>query len=216
MLDGAHWELIRNIALAIGAVGTVIWSGWGWLKPRVAAYVERARKRSAKHKISLLQAGLDEILRELKPNGGASLRDAVDASRRLSADNAAAIRAYADSSHDGHVDVQADGQWEWVNDTFCRWLHVSGARLLGWGWVNIVQEDSRATLRAEWAAAINERRELQRQVRMVSTDDEIMQAEWSLRPLTLNDDGSVRKWRLHIRKREPTSRHPAAKTLPAR
>jgi PAS domain S-box-containing protein len=208
-IDIQTLQHITAWAAAFVAVGGLAWKLWRWLAPRWPALWDNIRKRTLGYKLGLVSQVVNDIRKEVKPNGGSSLRDAVEDSRRISLDNRAALRAMADSTEDGHVDVQANGQWEWANAALCRWLRTGENRLLGWGWTNFIDEDERAEIRADWMQAIAERRDLRIMVTLISNDGDRVETAWTLRPLTFNADNSVRILRLLIRRPDLTLRRVA-------
>lgn len=198
--------LLKVIASAVGA-GASLWGVWLWLRRTSVVRSVRAFPSLA-GTMEAIRSDLHEVRSQVTPNGGGSMRDAIGRIELSLADVMAATQANADGSMEGHVDVSTDGRWTWCNATLLRWLASDPRRVLGWGWVNSIMQDQRAEIRAEWEAAIEERREFNRRVRMRPLDGaDPFPADWLLRPLTLNKDGSVRIWRLNVRRTDMTLRY---------
>lgn len=198
--------LLKVIASAVGA-GASLWGVWLWLRRTSVVRSVRAFPSLA-GTMEAIRSDLHEVRSQVTPNGGGSMRDAIGRIELSLADVMAATQANADGSMEGHVDVSTDGRWTWCNATLLRWLASDPRRVLGWGWVNSIMQDQRAEIRAEWEAAIEERREFNRRVRMRPLDGaDPFAADWLLRPLTLNKDGSVRIWRLNVRRTDMTLRY---------
>lgn len=108
------------------------------------------------------------IHRELKPNGGGSLRDAVNridqrvdkiderqqrAELRLAALNMSAPHAI--------FETNLEGKCVWVNRTFCRWSGRTVAEFMGSGWLNTVHPRHRARVEQAWDSAVEDGNELE-------------------------------------------------------
>lgn len=198
--------LLKVIASAAGAAGA-LWGIWLWLRRSSMAKSIRAFPGLA-DAMATIGRDLHEVKLQVTPNGGGSMRDAIGRIELGLADVMAATQANADGSMEGHVDVSTDGRWTWINGTLLRWLGADPARLVGWGWVNTLMQDQRNEVRAEWESAIEERREFNRRLRLRPLDGaDPFSADLLLRPLTLNKDGSVRIWRLNVRRTDLTLRY---------
>lgn len=212
-----------DVARALGAIGAAVAMAWGlaaWIRVQLLPWLRRTtvgQAMSALPHVARLGEDVRVIRDQVLPNGGSSLRDSVARTETMVRDVLAMTRANADAAPDGHVDVDALGRWTWANATLCRWLGIDQDRLLGWGWQNAVIFEQRQDLRAEWEAAIRERREMARPVRMRPTDmPDPIPCDWTLRPISVDQEGVPRAWRLHVRRRDLTQRLVAIQTDEAR
>lgn len=104
-------------------------------------------------------ANLEDIKHQLKPNGGSSLRDAIDRieTRIIMAEQRAKFICM-----DGPVAVfeaDAEGNFIHTNRTLTRWTGRTPDEFLGAGWVNAVAKSDRARIFTEWRTAVAQRRE---------------------------------------------------------
>lgn len=108
------------------------------------------------------------IEKELLPNGGTSLRDAVDGLRRS--------QMFQDRSYEALLDMHEDplfrsdrfGQCEWINKAYAKLTGKTLDDTRGNGWLTYVHPDDRAAVFAEWRASIDQNRNFEMEYRIVS------------------------------------------------
>ena len=136
-----------NIVLAVLAVGAAVWGFFKWLLP----LMERIKNNQAMTKA---------IYTELRPNGGSSLRDAVDALRR----DVASIRDSAekmDARQWAIVSSLTQPTWESdssggctrANATLLELVGRTQDQMVGNGWENIVAKPDAHRVWEEWSEA---------------------------------------------------------------
>lgn len=104
-------------------------------------------------------ANLEDIKQQLKPNGGSSLRDAIDRieTRIILAEQRAKFICM-----DGPIAVfETDGAGNFIhtNRTLTRWTGRAPDDFLGAGWVNAVIKTDRSRVFTEWHSAVTQKRE---------------------------------------------------------
>jgi PAS domain-containing protein len=127
----------------------------------VAEGVRRRHERDANiAKIPILDQRLQEILAELKPNGGKSLRDEVHRLEANGAMNEQRLRTIQNTNTEaGFFETNEAGEWVFVNRFLVSLTNRSSEELLGNGWKNIVDPSARANVSDEWKHAVREKRE---------------------------------------------------------
>lgn len=168
------------ITVVCGAIAAVIgaWKLWlgPLLKDKVTPYLEGLLALAMLphaledvSKIGGMQTQLNNILREVRPNGGSSLRDAVNGIASQVAILSGTMRARVDNDPDtGFFESSNEGFNIWVSKTYCRWLECTESELLGMGFLTFVVEDEREEVREEWKAARQEVRTYHQKVQMRS------------------------------------------------
>lgn len=147
-----------------------------------------------------IEAQVSETLREVKPNGGESLRDAVVRIERTQRDMSDRMaikdeegRALSDSDpRVARFTCSPEGLNTFVSETYCRWLNVSHSDLLGWGFLSFIHPDDRDDVREDWSEARREGRMFQRTYRMVPTAGDEFTVGVVIRPVQLR--GAVQHW----------------------
>lgn len=136
-----------------GAVGI---AGWLWKRAR-------AERR--------FRARLETALKELRPNGGSSLRDVVDQiakrlehleegqaylSRTVEANRAlqTAYMSLATGEHQALFHADAEGNCVWVDATFIHWTGRSLAQVEGYGWISMIAETDRERVIEQWRMSV--------------------------------------------------------------
>lgn len=102
---------------------------------------------------------LEYIKHELSPNGGGSIRDAVD---RIEAKLIISEQRYKLLTMDSPFSVfetDATGDFLHVNRTYCRWAKCSSTDLEGKGWLNFLSAAERQRIFQEWQTAVAHERE---------------------------------------------------------
>ena len=140
--------------------------GWGELKGKVAG-----------------------IEKQVRPNGGGSLMDAVTRIEVSSLEHGEAIaevramvRAQNDMADDGAFQCTPGGSNTFVNLTYARMLGVGKADLLGNQWKNYVHPDDAVAFLAANNAALSEHRPFFGRTRMVRSDGEVVTVDVTIYP----------------------------------
>ena len=153
--------------LAIGATASAVTV---WLKRNdwVMPILSRAQR-----KVSRLMPGarrdqiLAEILYELKPNGGYSLKDTVNRIEQNQKELRlkAQIVAVAQSLQQNMLNIAVarfddDGLLVEANQPCLHLLGLTHREALGSGWKNAIAEDARGSIATEWCCSIDDRRDV--------------------------------------------------------
>ena len=150
--------------------------------------------------IADMKTVMDMILAQLKPNGGSSLKDAVN---RL--ENAVSavqsevrhIRTSAELASDaaGALLWRADraGRIIWVSKAIKESLgEVNDTSFMGWSWLNLIHHEDRDRVRERWEEALQDQSEVVDEYRAVGKSGMIYHVVAYARPVLLN--GVVDGW----------------------
>jgi len=154
---------------------------WRWLAPKVRKVfkkmVEYDTLREDVAEIEKtgqkLMAGLTTVLNEIRPNGGASMRDAINRieSRQIQLDGYNQVMMH-EHSH-AVFKADAEGLWTWVNRKYSRIGNTTLEEVKGTGWVNCVHRDDREAVEQEWNRAVQEHRAFNMNYRMITPDGRV-------------------------------------------
>jgi PAS domain S-box-containing protein len=117
---------------------------------------ERVRRQE---KQDQMMVDVTWIIEQLKPNGGSSLKDALN---RVEADIhtiGQRQRLFMLDASEAIFETDAKGDNVYANRTYCKWLGKSYSDVLGRGWINSLHESTRARVVEEWFHAIEDKRE---------------------------------------------------------
>jgi len=103
---------------------------------------------------------IDKIFEELTPNGGTSIKDKIDKIDKDLILYKEVQRALLQESEFAHFEMDADGNYIWVNRTYTRLVERTPSELMGHGWYNCVAQDEREAVIAACMNSIKENREL--------------------------------------------------------
>lgn len=141
-------------ALAVGA-GALTSAGVIWTKA-IRPVVDSTKL------IASLPAKVDSIKAELRPNGGATLRDSLDrVERRMQVvDERGAIRDARDrmllnQEQFAYFECDADGSMRWITRAAMRWTGRAIEDMSGNGWLHIVWPGDRPSVSREWEQAVD-------------------------------------------------------------
>lgn len=95
-----------------------------------------------------------EIQAELKPNGGTSLRDAVNEIRHMA--SVADVRSHLSREVCPYAmyECAPDGKCIWVNEALCQLFGLDAEDALGYGWLQSVSDAERSTTMFLWQEAV--------------------------------------------------------------
>lgn len=155
-----------DLLLGIGALISMAWGFWKFVWPvllvirrilhRLEATVDvvlgTPEQPGLQEQLEELRKQLNSVVKEVRPNGGNSMNDAVTVVR-------GELRALLDADQ-GVARWSADrnGLLSWASKSYTRWTGASPATLERHGWLSLVHPDDRDDVREEWLTAIEERR----------------------------------------------------------
>lgn len=151
-------------ALAAGAVAII--TLYKKIQPWLIALLERValmfKTGDIIKGLSTLESLVNEVRAEVKPNGGTSLRDAV---QRIEVRQVLAEQRHLAIMTDmpqGIMEANEVGEVVWVNRQIVREVGRVPEELTGLGWINMIAQEYREEVREAWLKAIEEEREFHR------------------------------------------------------
>lgn len=156
-----YWgTTISTLIISVGGLSTAILAIYGiWskiLKPwfKESRY-KRERLAKAIDHIEGISIQLEEVSKELKPNGGGSIKDQV---KQISTD-IKVIRAERDTtfylSKDATFKNNSEGLCINANKALCKLFGANEKELLGVGWMNFIVEEDKERVMEEWDTNID-------------------------------------------------------------
>lgn len=145
----------------------------------------------APKRIDGLDSKLDLILNELKPNGGASLKDQLNRLEAHVSISEAQRRLIMDSSPYGILVSDTKGNCTWFNETLKAKLNASDDDLLGDNWINAVHPSDRKKVLEEWENAVEGNRTFNLFYKMIDLDTEAPINVHGIATPAKNFDGSL-------------------------
>lgn len=173
-------RVLKEAAEIIGAVAAVSAALWAIWRSALSPFILRvyavwklpAQYATVVAKSEENNALLREILREFRPNGGSSLKDSVERVNHRQGLLIGLIRGHWEHDTIARFEALPNGDFCWVNRTFCRWLNMSADELLKSGWMSAVSEESREEVERLFHHAVKGGREFHMNFRMTTTDGE--------------------------------------------
>lgn len=175
-------QLLAALAVATGVLGSaLVWLArsaralgtwraavawlhlWAGGARRVITTLEEHGRRFVS-----IEATLAEIRAELRPNGGSSLRDAVDRTHRAA--TVANLRSLhvVGLLHRAAFECDPDGQMSYASPALCELWGMSASEMRGKGWLRAVHDLERADVDRQWLDDIHNGRPYAREYTVVN------------------------------------------------
>lgn len=123
---------------------------------------------TAAKKLGQIYEGMQRVQYEFKPNGGSSLRDAINRLelglgeiRHAQQVGQERLKAIVADNANGYFETDKDGQWFWANHTALSLTKRPMCDLIGNGWINAVIEGDRADVYERYSSAIQQERDFE-------------------------------------------------------
>ena len=135
---------------------------------------EKDWQESVTSKLDSFYSKLELIVKEFKPNSGETIRDALNRIETNVDLNGERFRARMLDTEEMLFEADPDGNVIWVNRTLARKTRRLPGEILGNGWLNMLHPEDRDAIRHAWHEAIREEVELETDLRVISTEGEIL------------------------------------------
>lgn len=202
----ANIELIFTVIIAASTVFYGAYKLWRKIRIKIIAKHEEEKKRREQEQEA--RQVINEIYKQLKPNGGSSLRDAIDSidsrlyrvERQQLVHNQVQQLIMLDSGL-AVFETDTDGECVKTNRTFQNLVGRSQDELLGNGWINCIEDNARRDVFKEWHEAVQQEREIHMTWTLV--DNRYNRIEVNCKGFPLRDaNGNVTGYMGFIRKSE--------------
>lgn len=180
-----YQEFITKMGAILGSAGL----SWAILLRPVKRFLA---KKVEERRDSL--ARINRVLAELAPNGGASLRDAINRIEKTGLRLENRLRAYIDLNNDtGVFESKPNGECIFANKVLCDLLGLHPDQVVGNGWINGIHPEDRHRVWDSWSNAIHQRIEFTEKYRMVNEKTQVITLiKCQAVPLIL--DGVIQGW----------------------
>lgn len=151
-------------------------------------------------RLSMLPDQIDKLAKEVRPNGGSSLRDAIDrtaltlANVQHSVDNLALRHhtrwqmAYGVPSWESGP----DGKYIAVNHQLCELVKRGRDEIIGSNWKNMIHSDDAQRIFSEWNRVVSEGSDFDAPARYVTSEGEVVPVR--LKAQAMHMGGSIVGW----------------------
>lgn len=192
---GGALAAFAAFAVAIG------FKSWGW--PRVTGMARGiagffrgvSNLGPMVDRMARLETTLDKVYKEVMPNGGSSMRDAMTRTETAITVLINTTRAqWNGMGMFGSFEAHADGNYAYVNNQLQHWVNRSEHEFLGYGWVNSIAPGDRDRVRAEWESCLDDVRDFCLEFAMRRADGHEFPVVCTASPVTEYAGGPVVKW----------------------
>jgi PAS domain S-box-containing protein len=173
-------EIGLDIIATLTFASVVAWKVYTmWLKP---SYDNQKKFKEA-------MPHIEQIVAQLSPNGGASLRDAIDRIERRMILVEEKQNVYLMDVRHGIFETNHSGKITGVNRTFCRMLNCTENELTGYGWLNFVENQK--DIFERFNHCVSNEIEFKMTFDMKKTTGELVHVTCSANPLRSSIDKSL-------------------------
>ena len=144
---------------------------------------ERAQFRSVVQMMPSIMETLNDIKKEVKPNGGSSLRDSIDRIEYIQSKRNLINAAQLSASDLAYWESDSKGRFMVVSQAFCRLLTVSESEITGSNWATMLHKEDKANVLREWADCIKFERSFSMEFRFVRPNKSVVKVEAKAYPL---------------------------------
>jgi PAS domain-containing protein len=117
---------------------------------RKLAHLEKSHEKLAEK--------LDFIVSQLSPNGGSSLRDAVNRLEKHQRISESKMAQYLDTKDAAIFETDANGLYTWVSKSYEKLVGRPKIELINWGWTVPILGADLESIRYEWDLAVKQKR----------------------------------------------------------
>lgn len=146
---------------------------------------------------------IDKIYSELSPNGGASIRDAVNRIEIRLVAVEQRQNLYLMESPQGIFETDASGRVISVNRTYCRMTGRTERELFGMNWVNAILPEDRDRVMTNWESSVEECMEFICKFNMIHSDNQIFTVSTIAYPMENQVTGEIIGWMGTVNKISP-------------
>ncbi len=171
LMDGTLWTICGTVFTTLSTVGGI------FIKYIALPTLRRLEK------MDTYCDKVDQIHKELTPNGGSSIKDQINSITTAVAILAAKDRAQLELDKRPSFEADASGAYQWVNKAYCRLTGYSNDEIEQLGWKNLVHVEDRERVIREWNQAVADKRAYHQVHRIVAADDRILTVAVEASPL---------------------------------
>lgn len=190
-------EVLIEMMKSIFGSGVIIVT-FRWLKKMLlkrkqrltADLEERVQFRSVVQMMPSIMSAMDDIKKEISPNGGSSLRDSVDRIEWMQVKHNLINIAQLNASDIAYWESDSNGLCVVASNSLCRLLGTSEPDIIGSNWASMIHEDDRGGVMHEWSESIRLKRSFNMAFRFVRHNKSIIHVESKSTPL-INANGQM-------------------------
>lgn len=175
------WQQIAGIIGALAAALAIL--RWGWFAvPRLCKAIGRKLNKmfgigDIKTDIGALTEQVKFVVTELRPNGGASIRDSLNRIEIRQVLQEQRQKAILSDMSVGVFETDTVGNFVWVNRKYLRMTGRSPMEVRGSGWINTIAERDRERVIQEWKDAMDANREFESRFMLITPEDDRVEVQ---------------------------------------
>ena len=163
----------------------------GWMKTKIATSLASAMMLQLSPTLQRMQSGIDEVRKQVFPNGGGSMNDklgdVLQHARRTEHSVGvlhSTMRAHQDADlANARFETDMEFGFDWVSHVFLRWCNRGIDSIRGRGWYNCIAFHDRDRVRDEWETCTEEGREFSMRFSLMSVTGEEFPVEVFAKPI---------------------------------
>lgn len=177
-LDKFNVDTVEYVAKSVGFWGVILGAIVAFVK-KIVIPVWKFFKEYHDHKALLIKGNenIDAILKELRPNGGSSLKDQISRIENNIELLDIKVASVALATNVGYWKSDSRGHVVEVGRSLCIILGRTESEIIGNNWINIVHPEDRDRVKEEWDSSVADSRNFELVYRMVKSDGSIQKVK---------------------------------------
>ena len=160
----AHLATIAGILTAIAVI-------WKFLREPIKDCFESLKYMyNAKTMQTEIDSKLDNIMLQLVPNGGSSIKDSLNRIEDKQSFFSSFLQAQMNVNQKAIFQTDEDGKVVWVNRPHARLTGFQASEVMGEGWINVIAPECRQRTMLKWQDAVDSGREFDEEIWYIKTD----------------------------------------------
>jgi len=187
-LDNFNSETVESVAKSVGFWGVIIGAVIAAFK-KVILPIWRFFKEYNDHKELLLKGNenIEAILKELRPNGGSSLKDQLSRIEDNIEILDVKVASVALATNVGYWKSDYKGRAIEVGRSLCSILGRNESEILGSNWVGIIHPEDRERVKEEWDSSVEDSRNFEMIYRFLKPDGSVQKVKCFAHTILKND-----------------------------
>ena len=171
-MEEINWEAVGAILGACVALVTIAYRA-----PKAFQQIKKWWSNmfgigDIKTDITALTEQVSLVVSELRPNGGASIRDSLNRIELRQVLQEQRQKAILSDMSVGVFETNTEGEFVWVNRKYLRMTGRAPDEVKGSGWINTIAHRDRERVVVAWNKAIEEEREFEEVFTMITPEDD--------------------------------------------
>jgi PAS domain S-box-containing protein len=170
-VEQLNWEAVAAVVGALVGFVTILYRAPKAFQQLKKWWNNMFGVGNIKTDLAALSESVSLVVSELRPNGGASIRDSLNRIEIRQVLQEQRQKAILSDMSVGVFETDTSGDFIWVNRKYLRMTGRAPDEVKGSGWINTVAHRDRERVVMSWNKAMEEEREFEEEFTLITPDD---------------------------------------------